>query len=571
MNRRAVPAIVLIALVLIAAGWAVAGRNGSRPAASPTAVSTRISLAPPAPSPTLPAPAATSTAPAPTAQPTKPAAAKLVVSSRPVKGTILVDGKGMGAAPRTLAVPPGAHTIVLRAAGYQDGSRKVAAQPGQVLKLDFTLQPVPASVVVATGNPKAVVEVDGKRAGAGTVKLQLAPGKHMLTARLPGYFPWSRQLELRPGAVVKLQAKFQPKPARLDVSTTPTGAQIYVDGKARGLTPKVVNGIPAGKHTVKLARSGYEVFSAQLAFGPDATVRLRRPLLAVAGTSASVPHRPLAIMVENHPDARPQSGLAYADVVLEAPAEFGISRFIAVFITREPKVVGPVRSARKYFVLWAKEFNPLYFHAGGSPGSFSLADRIHLTRTNALWDGRGFYRTSDRVAPHNLYTSIPTLMQVERRKGHSLRGGTWGGLRFKEPGTRLGPLVASSIRLNFNDWYYVDWRWDPSTGRYRRWMQGAAAIERTTGSQITATTVIVRQHAVSRIQGDDKGREEIQVFGSGKAWVFQDGRMTPATWSRDDVNSPTVYRDSAGRQIPVNKGNVWLEVIPQYGSMRYSK
>lgn len=569
MNRRAVPAIVLVALVLIAAGWAVAGRGGSRPSATPTAAATRISLAAPSPSPTAGALVAPSATPGePTA--TTAAAATLEVTSRPVKGNVLLDGKVVGPAPRTLTVAPGTHTIVLRAAGYRDGSRQIAAPPGQTLKLDFTLKPLAATVVVTTDKPKAVIEADGKRAGAGSAKLQLAPGKHQLTARLPGYFPWTKQVNLGAGAVVKLQAKLQPQPARLDVATNPAGARIYIDGKLRGVTPKVVTQIKPGKHELKLSRSGYELFAQKLSFGPGASVRIRPQLIAVAGYSAKVPHRPLAIMVENHPDARPQSGLAYADVVLEAPAEFGISRFIAVFITREPRVVGPVRSTRKYFVLWAKEFNPLYFHAGGSPGSFALADRIHLTRTNALWDGRGFYRTSDRVAPHNLYTSIPTLMQVERRKGHSLRGGTWGGLRFKEPGTRLGPISASHVRLSFNDWYYVDWRWDPSTGRYRRWMQGETAIERTSGRQITATAVVVRQHTMSRIQGDDKGREEIQVFGSGKAWVFQDGRMTPATWSRDDLNSPTIYRDRSGRQIPVNKGNVWLEVIPQYGSTRYS-
>lgn len=274
-------------------------------------------------------------------------------------------------------------------------------------------------------------------------------------------------------------------------------------------------------------------------------------------------------MVENHPNARPQSGLDYADVVLEAPAEYGVSRFIAVFITRDAPAIGPVRSARKYFVYWAKEFNPIYFHAGGSPGAAALADEIKMTRQNALWDGSGFYRTTDRVAPHNLYTNTQDLLQVHRAMGRNLKNGTWGGLRFKQPGTNLGPRKVSYARLAFNDYYYAEWRWDPARGVYRRWMQGEPAIERNTGAQVTATAVIVRFHQVSRIAGDDKAREEVQVFGSGKAFILQDGRLTPATWRKSNLKSPTLYYDSQGRQIAVNKGGVWIQVLPQYGNATF--
>ncbi len=240
-----------------------------------------------------------------------------------------------------------------------------------------------------------------------------------------------------------------------------------------------------------------------------------------------------------------------------------------MFITRDAPAIGPVRSARKYFVLWAKEFNPIYFHAGGSPGAAALADEIGQARTNALWDGSAFYRTNDRVAPHNLYTSTQALRRREAARGRNMESGTWGGLRFKQPGTFLGPDSVSYARLAFNDYYFVEWRWDADRGVYRRWMQGEPAIERNTGAQVTATAVIVRFHQVSRIAGDDKAREEVQVLGSGEAFVLQDGRLTRATWRKRSINSPTRYFDAQDREIAVNQGGVWIQVLPQYGAASF--
>jgi hypothetical protein len=506
----------------------------------------------------------------------RPAKATLALRYTPKSATIRVDGRQLRRGATSVRLAPGKHTILVQARVHKSKRAVVRLRPGQTVRVTYTLKPVPAPLIVKVGAKRAQVYLDGKLLGRGSKRRNVAPGRHTVRVTLPGYKRYMKRVILRPAATRQLNVRLQPKSSRIIVGAAYQGAVIRVDGRWGGIAPRTVYRLRPGQHTLRVQKRGYRTIVRQMQLRPDQAwrlekrlVRIPRPRRVVTSTGSSAPlrHRPLAVMVENHPNARPQSGLDYADVVLEAPAEFGISRFIAFFISRDAPAIGPVRSARSYFVAWAKEFNPLYFHAGGSPGAAAYAREIGLSRTNALWDATAFYRTSDRVAPHNLYTSTQRLLARERALGKNTSNGTWGGLRFKQPGTQLGPRSVSYARLAFNDYYFVEWRWNPSAGVYTRSMQGEPAIERNTGNQITATAVIVRVHQVSRIAGDDKAREEVEVVGGGTAYILQDGRMTPATWRKDGINGPTLYYDQLGNRIAFNKGGIWIQVIPDYGNV----
>lgn len=586
MTKRTPLLTILLALALAALGACsmpsdTDSRNNSRASMAPTAAASRASARPTAPSDgleptTIPETRerVPTTQPGEAAQPAPPVEAehepaRVVFRASPRQATVHVDGrvvrKGTG-----VELEPGVRRVRVTAPGYRALTTSLLLRAEQQLNRTYRLTPLRARLTVRAPR-QATVYVDGERRGRGTRSMRIDAGRHTVTIKLPRHRWDVRTIRLQPGTARIVRARLVPYPARLRVLSTPRGAVVYLDGKRVGRTPRTLHGLAPGRHALRLEKNGHRTVTRRVRLQPGQTRRVRTSLArrtpTLAGSSAALPHRPLAVMVENHPNARPQSGLDYADVVLEAPAEFGISRFIAVYITRDTPAIGPVRSARKYFVLWANEFNPIYFHAGGSPGAAATADEIGLARTNALYDGRAFYRTNDRIAPHNLYTSTDALLAAERAKGRGLRSGTWGGLRFKQPGTDLGPESGTYARLAFNDYYYAEWRWDPAQGVYRRWMQGAPAVERITGRQTVATAVIVRMHQVSPIAGDDKAREEVQVFGRGTAWVLQDGRMTPATWVKDDVDGPTLYYDNQGRRIAFNKGGIWIQVIPQYGAV----
>ncbi len=502
----------------------------------------------------------------------KPQTSRLVVRSNRGGWTYL-NGKRAGRGGFSRTVAPGVHRVRVVREGYTTYSARVRLAPGETRKLRARLSPRLAGINVLSVPNGSSVHLDGRDAGSTPETLWVRHGVHRITVHRDGYKWWNRSVRVRPGQTRKLRARLSPRLAGINVLSVPNGSSVHLDGRDAGSTPETL-WVRHGVHRITVHRDGYKWWNRSVRVRPGQTLNLRAKLerrrrAVTQAPAAPLRHRPLAVMIENHPNARPQSGLDYADVVLEAPAEFGISRFIAFFISRDAPVVGPVRSAREYFILWAKEFNPIYYHAGGSPGAAGLADRVGLTRTSALWDSRGFYRTNDRIAPHNLYTSTKALLDVERARGRGLRSGSWGGLRFKRPGTQLGSERASYARLAFNDYYYAEWRWDPSRGVYSRWMQGEPHIERNTGAQVTATAVIVRVHQVDRVAGDDKARESIQVYGSGRAYIMQDGRLTRATWRKDDVKSPTLYYDAQGNKIRFNKGGIWIQVIPQYGSATF--
>src|SRR5262245_41185552 len=160
----------------------------------------------------------------------------------------------------------------------------------------------------------------------------------------------------------------------------------------------------------------------------------------------AIRQRPFVVMIDNHPDAYPQSGLDHAAVVFEALAEFGVTRFMAVLapgITTDAPNIGPVRSTRLYFAQWAMGFHALYAHAGGSPQGLELVESTdQLINLDALRRDGGAYfaRNSDRDAPHNLYTSSADLAHAAADRGVSEFRDPTIGFLFKTdaPQTKRG-------------------------------------------------------------------------------------------------------------------------------------
>lgn len=275
--------------------------------------------------------------------------------------------------------------------------------------------------------------------------------------------------------------------------------------------------------------------------------------------------RPLAVMVDNHPDARPQTGLDRADVVYEAPAEFGIPRFLALYANEDVGTLGPVRSARPYFVAWASEYEPVYFHAGGSPQAITWLEQMQMDSVDALRDPvGGFERTTDRVAPHNLYMDTGEIRESLKDE-MGTTDGSWGGLRFGERPT-VGTADGKGVALTYPTGYQVAYTYDEPSGRYMREMEGKPHLDRESKEQLGADVLIVQSVDFLEIEGDAYGRLEAAVKGEGRALIFQDGRMIDGRWSKDKRDAPTIYTDAEGRPVTLKEGTVWIQVMPKQGS-----
>jgi Protein of unknown function (DUF3048) N-terminal domain/Protein of unknown function (DUF3048) C-terminal domain len=278
----------------------------------------------------------------------------------------------------------------------------------------------------------------------------------------------------------------------------------------------------------------------------------------------------LAIMVENQADARPQTGLTQADVVYEALAEGGITRFIALYLSGDSPVVGPVRSLRHYFAFMAADYRADVVHIGASPEGFAWRDAMHMGHLDESAGDPGVWRVRTRPPPHNAYTATA----ADRGFLHNLgwqQHYQWGPLLYSEHAP-VGEDEAHSISLRFGPWpYRVDYLWDASEARYLRSMEGNPHRDAASGEWIAPATVVVQFAEVDPIPNDEKLRLDVDlVGGNGDLLVFSDGTRREGTWSKGAPSDTTSWLDDDGQPMVIQPGPVWVEVVPLDSPISYS-
>lgn len=272
--------------------------------------------------------------------------------------------------------------------------------------------------------------------------------------------------------------------------------------------------------------------------------------------------RPLVIVIENHSEARPQSGLEKACLVYETVAEGGITRFLAFYLHNDCGNIGPVRSAREYFVEWAKSFEALFSYCGGSPTAFKAIKQLDVVSLNQFFNGKAYWRIKARKAPHNLYTSTEKLWNLAKEKEFSLEfeGNPYLfkddiHLTERPKGQRI---VATEIDFSGKN-YKVRYEYEKKTNFYKRFLNGSPHIDNNSGNQLKAKNIAVMFTSIKII--DEMDRRKITTIGSGKALVFLDGDLIESTWKRFSKNEPTRFYDQNGEEIKFNRGQIWIEVI----------
>jgi len=268
-------------------------------------------------------------------------------------------------------------------------------------------------------------------------------------------------------------------------------------------------------------------------------------------------------MIENSLDARPQAGLGQAGVVFEAIAEGGITRFLALFQDTAPSDVGPIRSARPYYVQWAMGFDPGYAHVGGSPEALQDIKAWGVHDLDQFANGGSYHRVSSRAAPHNVYTAISTLNQLEASKG--LTTSTFTGFARKKDAPAKVP-TAKTINLNISGpSYNVHYDYDATTNSYARSEGGAPHIDANTNAQIRPKVVVALVMPYG-LEADDH-HSSYGTIGSGAAYYFQDGTVTTGQWAKSDNASQFVFTDSAGQPMKFNAGQTWLTALGTPGAV----
>lgn len=277
---------------------------------------------------------------------------------------------------------------------------------------------------------------------------------------------------------------------------------------------------------------------------------------------------PLGVMIENHTDARPQTGLSKADLVYEALAEGGITRFMAVYLQNDTKLE-PVRSARPYYIDWISEYSGAYVHFGGSPDALDRINQYGIKDLNGLTIGSPFTRDYSRPAPHNVYVTTQQLRELAAKRGYKKEDFVSWKFNDSEPGVDKRP-ASFSLKLGFLGTYCydVEWRYDPATNTYLRFECGAPHKDALDNSQLSAKTIIVETISYHP-NATGHGRIDMDTIGSGDLKVFENGTVIVGSWKKDSRTSRTLFLDANGQEIKLNRGKIWIDIVPPGSPVTY--
>lgn len=283
------------------------------------------------------------------------------------------------------------------------------------------------------------------------------------------------------------------------------------------------------------------------------------PLTGAKVADEATTKRPVtAIMIENSPDARPQSGLKDAGIVYEAIAEGGITRFLTLHQEDTPKLIGPVRSVRMYYVDWLAPYNASVAHVGGSAAALKEVRNGKYRDIDQFFNAGSYWRATDRYAPHNVYTSFAKLDALNKAKGYKTSKFTsWP----RQDGTAAKTPTATKIAINFSSALFnTAYKYNAKTNTYDRSVGGAAAKDREKGR--ISPNVVIAMNVNMKLVFEDGYRESITTTGSGKATIFQNGTATKATWHKASRSGSLTFTDGSGKEIALNRGQTWVAAVP---------
>jgi hypothetical protein len=273
-------------------------------------------------------------------------------------------------------------------------------------------------------------------------------------------------------------------------------------------------------------------------------------------------------MIDNYPDARPQSGLRDADVVYEVEAEGGITRYMALYLDMTPGIIGPVRSARTYFVDLARPYNPYFAHAGENNDVWAPLEDLRRTGfadvEQILGVSEAFWRDDTRFMPHNLYTSVAMIRAAGPNHSWPDRSFEGREFAFNHPPPAIDPPDTNiAMWMNYTVRYHFD------HGTYLRYVRGELQHDRDDSTPYRVADVIITW-IPARVT-DAIGDLDMSVFGKFPALVMRNGHTASALWVAPGPDNEPAVEDGHGHPIQLVPGQIYIEILPQGGIVSIGK
>ena len=275
--------------------------------------------------------------------------------------------------------------------------------------------------------------------------------------------------------------------------------------------------------------------------------------------------RPIAVMIDNHSDAWPQAGLNKAYMVYEIVVEGGETRLMALFKGQDLDEIGPVRSARHYFIDYAMENDAIYVHFGQSPQAQSDIKKYSINDINGIAeDGTTFWRVKDKAAPHNAVTSTEKLIQSAKNKKFRTTSKEKSVLNYSAEEVNLeNGISANEITIPHSDLQTVKYKYDEDSKKYVRYARGKEQTDWETKESVETKNIIITlcdNYTLSDVE--NKGRQGLKNIGTFDGYYITNGKAIKIKCTKNARDEKTVYKDLQGNEIKVNDGNTFVNICP---------
>ena len=284
--------------------------------------------------------------------------------------------------------------------------------------------------------------------------------------------------------------------------------------------------------------------------------------------------RPIAYMIDNNTNAQPQASLNSTYLVYEIIVEGGETRLMALFKGVDCDEVGPIRSARHYFLDYVMENDAIYAHLGLSPQAQSQMPIYGINNINGQSYDTGkarttdslYWRVSKKKAPHNAYTNTASIQKIANSKGYRTTSDKESVLNYVQSEVildREDAIIANDIVIPYTTSHKVEYKFDSQTNRYIRYSKNKQMSDETTGEPVTTKNLIITfAENYTLNDGENKGRQDVITVGNLDGYYITNGKTIKIKCNKESREAQTVYVDLAGNEIEVNDGNTWINIVP---------
>ncbi len=275
--------------------------------------------------------------------------------------------------------------------------------------------------------------------------------------------------------------------------------------------------------------------------------------------------RPIAVMIDNHDDARPQVAINDAYVVYEIIVEGGYTRLMPIFKGQDIDKIGPVRSARHYFLDYALENDAIYVHFGQSPQAGSDIQELNVDDIEGIYySNTEFTRTSGKYSPHNVLVSTDSIIDIAKRKDYRTTSDDESVLKYNAEEFDLeSDMLAEEVYIPFSQSEDVSFKYDSESKRYVKYANNEKQIDWISEEDVTFKNIIITFIENYTLNDpENKGRQGLSNIGTKKGYYITNGKAIEITCTKDSRASKTVYKDLEGNEIEVNDGNTYIGICP---------